>query len=46
MIKFKNWLLNEKRINNQRIKQDSNTIRLDKSERAIHFPTKHFVKLK
>ena len=44
MIKFKNWLLNVNRISNQRIKQDSNAIRLDKSERAIHFPTNHFIK--
>jgi histidinol-phosphate aminotransferase len=42
MIKFKNWLLDVNRINNHRIKQDLTSLRLDKSERAVHFPSKHY----
>lgn len=42
MIKFKNWLLDVHRVNNKRIEQDLTTLRLDRSERAIHFPSKHF----
>ena len=42
MIKFKKWLSNVSRVKNQRIDNDSSTIRLDKSERAIKFSNNHF----
>ena len=42
MIKFKKWLSSVHRVKNLRINHDIEALRLDKSERAIHFPTEHF----
>ena len=42
MIKFKKWLPNVNRVKNLRTNHDIEALRLDKSERAIHFPTEHF----
>jgi histidinol-phosphate aminotransferase len=42
MIKFKKWLSRVQRIKNQRTNHDTTALRLDKSERAVHFPLEHF----
>jgi histidinol-phosphate aminotransferase len=42
MIKFKKWLTGVYRVKNQRTNHDIKAIRLDKSERAIHFSNGHF----
>lgn len=44
MIKFKKWLSHVHRIKNQRINHDLQALRLDKSERPIHFPLEHYNK--